>query len=118
MTDGTAAGGGVRPRPVPATPPGLTVYVSVACPGCARARELVALLRRDRPSAAVAVVDLDQLPRRDALPAGVVATPTYVLDGRVRWLGNPSLAELVAAWDAASRPVVLAPAAPRQPHQK
>ncbi|WP_241175889.1 DsbA family protein [Modestobacter sp. KNN46-3] len=35
----------------------------------------------------------------EARPAGLVGTPTYRLGGRVRWLGNPSTEELLAAWD-------------------
>ena len=77
----------------------MRVYVAAACAGCIRARELVADLRRSRPRAAVEVVDLNRPSGGHAPPAGLVGTPTYVLDGRVRWLGNPSAGELLAAWD-------------------
>jgi hypothetical protein len=86
---------------LPARPPGpqLRVYVAVGCAGCVRARELVAQLTRDRPGAGVELVDLDRLPPGYPVPPGLVGTPTYVLDGRVRWLGNPAVDELLAVWD-------------------
>jgi hypothetical protein len=85
--------------PTPSRAPHLQVYVSAACASCRRAGELVTELRRLRPGAAVALVDIDRL-EPDARPAGLVGTPTYVLHGRVRWLGNPSTEELLAGWDA------------------
>ncbi len=89
-------------RATPARGPLLEVYVSAGCLGCVRARELVAHLRRARPGAAVETIDLDRAPP-EALPVGLVGTPTYRLGGRVRWLGNPSAEELVAVWDEESR---------------
>jgi hypothetical protein len=47
----------------------------------------------------VEVVDLDRLPPGQPLPAGLIGTPTYLLDGRVRWLGNPAADELLTVWD-------------------
>jgi hypothetical protein len=76
----------------------LQVYVSAACPSCLRATELVTQLRQMRPGAAAQLVDLDRT-APGAEPAGLVGTPTYVLGGRLRWLGNPSAEELLAAWD-------------------
>ncbi len=76
----------------------LQVYVSPACAGCRRAAELVAQVRRLRPGAAIRLIDLDEV-AAEACPAGVVGTPTYVVGGRVRWLGNPAFEELLALWD-------------------
>lgn len=84
-------------RAAPFQEPILQVYVSADCHGCVRARELVASLRRARPDAAVQTIDLDR--SAQARPADLVGTPTYRLGGRVRWLGNPSEQELLAAWD-------------------
>jgi len=42
----------------------------------------------------VQVVDLDA--EQTPLPEFIVAVPTYVFDGRVVWLGNPSSEELFA----------------------
>ncbi len=41
-------------------------------------------------------VDLMELDGVRTLPHGVVATPTYLLDGRVISLGNPRREDLVA----------------------
>jgi hypothetical protein len=71
----------------------LTVLVSGACPGCARARALVQEVRTRHPGLDVRVVDLDAEPGY-RLPAGVVGTPSWLLDGHLRWAGNPSLGEL------------------------
>ncbi|SNR92123.1 thioredoxin family protein [Blastococcus mobilis] len=81
--------------------PQLQVYVSAGCPSCLRTRELVAQLRRLHSGGAVEVIDLDRL-APGAGRADVVGTPAYVLGGRVRWLGNPSAEELLAAWDEES----------------
>ncbi|WP_198588071.1 hypothetical protein [Geodermatophilus chilensis] len=91
-----AAGRHVPPTPSRASR--LQVYVSAACTSCRRAGELVSELRRLRPGAAVELVDLDRL-HPGARPASLVGTPTYVLRGRVRWLGNPSPEDLLAGWD-------------------
>ncbi|CCG02288.1 glutaredoxin family protein [Blastococcus saxobsidens] len=80
----------------PPPDPVLQVYVADGCGSCRRARELVAQLLLRHPGAAVEVVDLSRTPLERALPAGLVGTPTYTVDGRVRWLGNPSPAELLA----------------------
>ncbi len=106
MADASGGSSPAADRPGPALParPRLQVYVTAVCGSCVRSRELVAQLRRSRPGAAVEVVDLDQLPPGHPLPAGLVGTPTYFLNGRVRWLGNPDPAELLAVWDAHSDP--------------
>ena len=56
-----------------------------------------------RPGAAAELVELDRTPPGEQVPSGVVGTPTYVLDGRVRWLGNPSPEELLAVFDRRGR---------------
>jgi hypothetical protein len=63
-------------------------------------------VRTRHPGLDVRVVDLDEEPGYH-LPTGVVGTPTWLLDGRPRWSGNPSLAELgrvLAVEDAAGEP--------------
>jgi hypothetical protein len=89
--------------PTPSRAPQLQIYVSETCASCRRAWELVTELRRLRPGAAVALVDIDRL-EPDARPTDLVGTPTYVLRGRVRWLGNPSAEELLAGWDEETDP--------------
>ncbi|MDK3256731.1 glutaredoxin family protein [Blastococcus capsensis] len=79
----------------PTPEPVLQVYVAGGCGSCRRAEELVAQLLLRHPGAAVEVVDLSRSPAGRTLPAGLVGTPTYTVDGRVRWLGNPSPEELL-----------------------
>ncbi len=49
-------------------------------------------------------MDLDRLPPGQPLPSGLVGSPTYPLDGRVRWLGNPAADELLSVWDEHADP--------------
>ena len=96
-----SSGGRARQPSVRAAASGtplLQVYVSETCSSCLRATELVTQLRRMRPGAAAQLIDLDRVPS-GVRPAGLVGTPTYVLGDRIRWLGNPSPEELLAAWD-------------------
>jgi hypothetical protein len=65
----------------------LAIYISQACPGCARARDLAALARDEHPELDVRVIDVDRAGR--PLPDAVVAVPAYVLDDAVIALGNP-----------------------------
>ncbi len=81
--------------PTASRSPALRVYVADGCGGCRRARELVAQLLLRCPGAAVEVVNVSRTPPEQPLPTGLVGTPTYTVDGRVRWLGNPSPQELL-----------------------
>jgi predicted thioredoxin/glutaredoxin len=65
----------------------LEIYVADHCDNCAEALRL-AELARPLPGVEVLVVNLDTT--TDPVPARVVAVPTYMLDGRVVSLGNPS----------------------------
>ncbi len=72
----------------------LAVYLVPGCPGWDRARALAAHLE----SAAlehleVQVIDLSRV---ETAPACVVASPTWVLDGRRLALGNPDAEWLLA----------------------
>jgi len=68
----------------------LHVYVTAGCWGCTEAERLVAELRLHFPQVAMALLDLNVVPA----PPNVFATPTYVLNGRVIYLGNPRRADL------------------------
>jgi hypothetical protein len=70
------------------------VYVSRHCPNCGEARRLAEEAATRFPGVAVRVIDLDRTPA--PTPEGVVAVPTYLLDGRVVSLGNPDPEELFA----------------------
>ncbi|MBI3951964.1 MAG: thioredoxin family protein [Acidobacteria bacterium] len=71
--------------------PRLQVYVASHCLNCAEARRLAQVAAQTFSDLVVEVIDLDQTP---ALSADVFAVPTYVLNNRVCFLGNPSQEEL------------------------
>lgn len=92
-----AAGGG--PSTSPAAPtrvvlgavvehPTLEVLIVPHCFGCERAAHLTAEAQARFPGLAVRLVDLERF--RAPLPAGVVAVPAYILNGRVLFTGNPT----------------------------
>ncbi|MDQ6673202.1 MAG: thioredoxin family protein [Chloroflexota bacterium] len=81
------------PRDTPRTPC-LKIYVSSHCANCSEARRLAELAAVRYPCVTVQVVDLDA--EQTPLPEFIVAVPTYVFEGRVIWLGNPSSGELLA----------------------
>jgi len=72
----------------------LEIYVQEGCFSCRRAFELAERAREAFPEMQVDIVDF-------ASDAGiyrgkVAATPTYIVDGEIISLGNPSPAELEA----------------------
>lgn len=73
--------------------PRLVVYVSSHCRTCDQAQRLAREAATRFPSVEVRLVDLDD---GEPVPEVVVAVPTYVMDGRVAWLGNPAPEELFA----------------------
>ncbi len=68
----------------------LEVYVSDDCPFCREAERIVAELAPEFPGATIRFVDMGQ----EILPEEIFAVPTYVINGRVAFLGNPTLGEL------------------------
>ncbi len=62
---------------------------------------LVESVRRLRPRQQVQVIDLDDPEVR--VPDGVVGTPTFLLGERVVSLGNPTMEDLLATLDGATR---------------
>jgi hypothetical protein len=70
----------------------LEVYVTEHCFRCPEARRLAEAAARRFPTVSVRVIDLEREP--EARPDGLVAVPTYMLDGLVIALGNPHRAEL------------------------
>ncbi len=72
----------------------LEIYVQEGCFSCQRSLELAERAREAFPEMQVSIVDF-------ASAAGiyrskVAATPTYIVDGEIISLGNPSPAELEA----------------------
>ena len=64
----------------------LDIYIADHCENCQEALRL-AELARSAPGVEVRVINVDTT--TEAIPAQVVATPTYMLDARVVSLGNP-----------------------------
>ena len=72
----------------------LEVYVSRHCANCGEAVRLAEEVAARFPGVVVRVIDLDRAAAPP--PEGVVAVPTYLLDGCVVSLGNPYPEELFA----------------------
>ena len=66
----------------------VAIYITDHCANCDYAREVARLIRTEYPYVTVAVVDLAD--PQETVPDAVFATPTYLLDGRLWSLGNPS----------------------------
>jgi predicted thioredoxin/glutaredoxin len=64
----------------------LDIYISDHCDNCQEALRQ-AELARTVVGVEVHVINIDMTP--DPVPERVIATPTYVLDGRIISLGNP-----------------------------
>ena len=70
----------------------LAVYVEAGCHGCARAQEIVEVVRERFQGLTVRVIDLAS--SDEEAPEVVFAVPTFLLNGRVVSLGNPDLEDL------------------------
>ncbi len=75
----------------------LDIYVSETCWACEEARRIVADLAPQYPDFTIELHDVSN----GHTPSQVFATPTYVLDGRTIFLGNPTLEELKNKLEAA-----------------
>jgi len=74
----------------------LTVYISDDCWSCEETNRILDEIAPRFPALAVELVNTQQEP----MPEGVFAVPTYLLDGKIISLGNPSrtlLAQKIAA---------------------
>ncbi len=72
----------------------LEIYVQEGCFACRRSFELAERARAAFPEMQVDVVDFTST--EGVYRSQVAATPTYILDGEIISLGNPSPAELEA----------------------
>lgn len=68
----------------------LQVYIAPDCWTCDETESIVADVAPQFPEVTVEVINLENVDR----PENVFAVPTYVLNGRVISLGNPTRAEL------------------------
>lgn len=69
----------------------LLVYISEDCWSCAETQRIVAEVAPQFPDVKVMILDT----ATNQMPDSVFAVPTYVLNDRVIFLGNPTRAELV-----------------------
>ena len=72
----------------------LTIYTATHCPVYSRTWNLVARLHQHHPRIPMQVINLDD-PNIE-WPSFVIGTPTYVWNGRVIFLGNPSETDLIS----------------------
>ncbi len=70
----------------------IDIYIAQHCGTCAYAYEVAAEIRHQFPSVQVRMVDIGN--STETIPEAVFATPTYLLNGRVWSLGNPSPAKV------------------------
>ncbi len=66
----------------------LAIYVAQHCETCAYAHEIANLIRSRFPQVSVRLIDVET--SGEEIPEAVFAIPTYLIDGRVWSLGNPS----------------------------
>lgn len=79
----------------------LQVYVSSDCWLCAESRKIVADVVPNFPDVALELLEMNGR----TLPEPIFAVPTYVLNGRVISLGNPTRQELSNILQAALQTV-------------
>ena len=68
----------------------LEIYIAENCWSCEESQRIARQVRQEHAHVEVQLIDLD----REEKPSYVFAVPTYVLDGRVIFLGNPSFEQL------------------------
>ncbi len=64
----------------------LTVYIADDCWSCAETQRILDDIMPNFPNVLLNVVDMEQEP----MPENVFAVPTYLLDGKIISLGNPT----------------------------
>lgn len=64
------------------------IYVAEGCHSCVYSREVATNIHRDFPAVRVRLIDISD--SAAVRPEIVFATPTYLLNGQVWSLGNPS----------------------------
>ncbi len=75
----------------------LEIYVSETCWACEEAKRIVADLAPQYPDFSIELRDVSDKRK----PSNVFATPTYILNGRTIFLGNPTREELKNKLEAA-----------------
>jgi hypothetical protein len=71
----------------------LQIFVDGACPVCAEARRLANIAQDQLPMLQVTLIDVTV--EKTSIPEQVFAVPTYLLNGKTQWLGNPDELESI-----------------------
>lgn len=71
----------------------LQVVIAAGCFGCSEAVRIFHEVREQVPSVPAELIDLSLEPARK--PQEVVAVPSYLIDGKLAFTGNPSVQRLV-----------------------
>jgi hypothetical protein len=79
----------------------VTIYVAQHCRTCDYSYQVAEDIQRDFPDVNVRIVDLEHT--TEMVPEAVFATPTYLLNGLVWSLGNPSPAKVEETLGCATR---------------
>ncbi len=74
----------------------LDIYISENCWSCEEAVRIVQDISPLFPEVAISLLDLQSNPT----PEEVFAVPTYVLNGKVTYLGNPTREQLIEKLEA------------------
>ena len=88
MAASLAAGNSMCSTETEHSPIRVEIYVAEHCNLCAYAYEVAQRIRADFPAVQLSIINLSQTNK--AIPESVFATPTYLLNGRLWSLGNPS----------------------------
>lgn len=70
----------------------LDVYITPDCWSCQETERIVADVSAQLPNVAVSLINMETAQER---PEAVFAVPTYLINGRIISLGNPTREELV-----------------------
>jgi hypothetical protein len=69
----------------------LQIFIEAGCYGCLRAQEIAAEMVKRFPALPIRLVDIGEA---EEVPESVFAVPTYQLNGKTVFLGNPTVEEL------------------------
>jgi hypothetical protein len=75
----------------------LRIYTATHCPVNQLTQALIEQLHQTRPYLPLVVINLDD--PAAIVPATIIGTPTYTWNGRVIFMGNPTIAELFSRID-------------------
>jgi hypothetical protein len=77
----------------------MSIYVAGHCATCIYSYEVAEFIRTHFPDVDLRVIDIETA--EEAIPEAVFATPTYLLNGSVWSLGNPSMQKVTETFQIA-----------------